>query len=102
MPLWPDAGRQLGLSRNATYQAADRGQIPGVIRIGRRLLVCRDPFERFLQEGMRPTGTLPRSKPARAGVCVERTWRSYSAKKSSFDTPKKLSWHPKKTFPLPK
>jgi hypothetical protein len=25
MPLWPDAGQALGLSRNATYDAARRG-----------------------------------------------------------------------------
>lgn len=34
----PEAGRILGLSRDAAYQAAARGQIP-TLRIGRRLLV---------------------------------------------------------------
>ena len=29
--LWPDAGRQLGLSKNATYEGARRGEIPGAI-----------------------------------------------------------------------
>lgn len=47
MNLWPDAGRQLGLGKNATYQAAERGQIP-VIRIGKRLLVSRVAFDRML------------------------------------------------------
>ena len=34
----PEAGRILGLSRDAAYQAAARKQIP-TLRIGRRLLV---------------------------------------------------------------
>ena len=28
--LWPETGRKLGLSRNGTYDAAKRGQIPTV------------------------------------------------------------------------
>jgi hypothetical protein len=36
--LWPDTGQALGLSRNATYQAAAAGEIP-TIRIGRLLRV---------------------------------------------------------------
>jgi hypothetical protein len=47
--LWPNAGRALGLSKNATYEAAKRGEITGVIRIGKRFLVLRAPFERMLQ-----------------------------------------------------
>jgi hypothetical protein len=30
LPLWPDTGKALGLSRNATYDAARRGDIPTV------------------------------------------------------------------------
>jgi hypothetical protein len=30
MPLWPDTGRALGLSKNATYDAARAGSIPTV------------------------------------------------------------------------
>jgi hypothetical protein len=51
MNLWPDVGRLIGLSKNAVYEAAGRGEIPGLVRIGRRLLVLREPFERFLKEG---------------------------------------------------
>ena len=43
----PEAGRLLGLSRNAAYQAAATGQIP-VIRIGKLLKVPRVAFERML------------------------------------------------------
>jgi len=30
MPLWPETGQALGLSKNATYDAARRGEIPTV------------------------------------------------------------------------
>jgi hypothetical protein len=40
IPLWPDAGRALGLQRSAAYAAAARGEIPGLIRIGRRYRVA--------------------------------------------------------------
>jgi excisionase family DNA binding protein len=48
--LWPDAGRQLGLGKNATYEAAERGEIPGVFRIGGRWLVSREAFDRALAQ----------------------------------------------------
>lgn len=41
----PEAGRLLGLGRNAAYDAARRGEIP-VLRIGQRLLV---PVPRLLE-----------------------------------------------------
>ena len=47
MPLWPDAGNLLGLSRGATYQAAQRGDIP-TIRIGGRVLALTHPLYRQL------------------------------------------------------
>jgi excisionase family DNA binding protein len=43
----PEAGRLLGLSRNASYDAAKRGDIP-TLRIGRLLLVPKIPFHRML------------------------------------------------------
>ena len=50
-PLWPDTGKQLGLGRNATYDAAARGEIPGLITIGRKKLVVKEVFLRRLSEG---------------------------------------------------
>jgi excisionase family DNA binding protein len=44
----PEAGRLLGLSRNGSYEAAKRGDIP-TIRIGRLLLVPKVPFHRMLE-----------------------------------------------------
>jgi excisionase family DNA binding protein len=44
----PAAGRALGISRNAAYEAARRGEIP-TIRIGRLLLVPKVAFERMLE-----------------------------------------------------
>jgi hypothetical protein len=38
VPLWPDAGQALGLSRNCTYDSAKRGEIP-TVRFGRVLRV---------------------------------------------------------------
>jgi hypothetical protein len=47
IPLWPDAGKILGLGRSATYDAAARGEIP-VIRIGRRKIVPIKRLERMI------------------------------------------------------
>lgn len=43
----PEAGRLLGLGRNASYDAAKRGDFP-TLRIGRLLLVPKAPFHRML------------------------------------------------------
>jgi excisionase family DNA binding protein len=43
----PEAGRLLGLGRNAAYEAAKRGDIP-TIRMGRLLRVPKVPFHRML------------------------------------------------------
>ena len=44
----PAAGQALGISRNAAYEAARRGEIP-TIRIGRLLLVPKVALERMLE-----------------------------------------------------
>jgi excisionase family DNA binding protein len=44
----PEAGKWLGISRNAAYEAAKRGEIP-VIHIGRLLRVPVVALERMLQ-----------------------------------------------------
>ena len=46
----PEAGKELGLSRNASYAAARRGEIP-VLRFGKKLRVPTARFERMLEEG---------------------------------------------------
>jgi excisionase family DNA binding protein len=43
----PEAGKLLGLGRNAAYDAAKRGDIP-TLRIGRLLLVPKGPFHRMV------------------------------------------------------
>lgn len=45
----PEAGAKLGLSRNGSYEAAARGEIP-TIRIGRLLKVPKAAFERMLDQ----------------------------------------------------
>jgi excisionase family DNA binding protein len=56
----PAAGRRLGLGRNASYQAARRGQLP-ILRFGRKLRVPRLAFEKMLAEA----GSKGRSRTAR-------------------------------------
>ena len=46
--LWPEVGQMLGLTRNAPYAAAKRGEIP-VIRIGKLIKVPKAAFERMLE-----------------------------------------------------
>ncbi len=53
MPLWPETGEALGLGKNATYEAAQRGDIPGLFRIGNRWLVSKAALEEFLKTGQR-------------------------------------------------
>jgi excisionase family DNA binding protein len=43
----PEAGLALGISRNAAYDAAKRGEIP-TIKIGRLLLVPKAALDRML------------------------------------------------------
>jgi excisionase family DNA binding protein len=42
-----EAAGILGIGRNSAYEAARRGELP-VIRLGRRLVIPRQAFERFL------------------------------------------------------
>lgn len=42
-----EAGQLLGLGRNASYEAAKRGELP-TIKIGRRLLVPKAALHRML------------------------------------------------------
>lgn len=47
MDLWPDTGKILRLSKESTYGAARRGEIP-TLRIGRRIVVPVAPLRRML------------------------------------------------------
>jgi hypothetical protein len=51
IPLWPDAGRLLDLSKNSTYKAARAGEIPGVLRFGRRYVVAVPALLKWLEDG---------------------------------------------------
>ena len=56
LPLWPDTGKALGLSRNATYDAAKRGEIP-TIRFGKLIKVPTAALHRMLEDaGQKPSG----------------------------------------------
>ena len=45
----PEAGKILGISRNAAYEAARRGEIP-TIRIGKRILVPLARLKQLLEQ----------------------------------------------------
>ena len=47
LPVWPDTGRALGLSRSATYEAIKRGEIP-CLRFGRKIVVSKIALDRLL------------------------------------------------------
>jgi len=66
----PEAGRLLGLSRNAAYAAAARGEIP-CIRIGSLMKVPRRAFERMLADASTPS-----EKPVGDGDSSRRQKRS--------------------------
>ena len=44
----PEAGRMLGLSRNASYEAAKRGDLP-TVKIGKLIRVPKVAFHRMLE-----------------------------------------------------
>lgn len=48
----PEAGAMLGLTRNGSYEAAKRGDIP-TIRIGKLLRVPKAAFNKMLEEAGR-------------------------------------------------
>lgn len=52
-----EAASLLGISRGAAYQAVKVGEIPGVLRLGRRVLISRVAFERWLSSGDPPADT---------------------------------------------
>jgi len=46
----PEAAKTLGISRNLAYELAARGELPGVIKLGQKRVVCsRLAIERLLQ-----------------------------------------------------
>jgi excisionase family DNA binding protein len=61
----PEAGRLLGLGRNAAYAAAQRGDIP-TLRIGRLLLVPKIALHRML--GMTGAGPATPTETTDAGA----------------------------------
>src|SRR5262245_35309487 len=62
-----EAGRRLGVGRDASYTAARRGEMP-VIEIGGRRRVPLAALERLLESGMLPTPLVkpPHSVPAKS------------------------------------
>jgi excisionase family DNA binding protein len=61
----PEAGRRLGIGRNAAYEAAHRGELP-VVRFGRLLRVPLPALDRMLQ-AVGSTGAKANSTDGRNG-----------------------------------
>lgn len=57
VPIWPDAGKAIGLGRTKTFELVGSGELPSV-RVGRRRLVpvsaIRDYAERLMAEQGQP------------------------------------------------
>ena len=51
-----EAAAALGIGRTSAYELARRGELPGVIRLGRRFVVSRDVLERLLSGADVATG----------------------------------------------
>lgn len=51
----PEVARFIGKKNAAIYKMIERGQLPGVTRIGRRLYIRRADLLRFLAEGRVPS-----------------------------------------------
>jgi len=46
----PEVARALGISRNLAYELAKRGELPGLIRLGAKRVVCSKlAIEKLLQ-----------------------------------------------------
>jgi excisionase family DNA binding protein len=43
------AAKRLGISRNSCYTLAAKGQLPGTLRLGKRIVVSIYQFERFIR-----------------------------------------------------
>ena len=50
----PEAARVLGIGRNTAYTLAREGKLPGVIDLGRRLVVSRAALEKVLGTQLKP------------------------------------------------
>jgi hypothetical protein len=62
--LVPEAGAQVGLTRNGSYAAVGRGEIP-VLRFGRLMRVPADLWDRIVSEGRPPPDPPSRNHPRR-------------------------------------
>jgi predicted DNA-binding transcriptional regulator AlpA len=47
----PELSAEFGVSEAVLYHLANSGQLPGARRLGKRIVVHRETFERWMQEG---------------------------------------------------
>jgi excisionase family DNA binding protein len=51
----PECAALLGLSRGTAYTAASHGLLPGVLRVGKRMMVSKAALQKALNEGWQPS-----------------------------------------------
>lgn len=55
----PEAAALLGISRGLAYELAKRGELPGLIRLGQKRVVCSKlAIQKLLEEGAHAPGLL--------------------------------------------
>jgi excisionase family DNA binding protein len=54
-----ELARLLGVNRGTVYEAIERGQVPGVIRLGRRILIARAIVRSWLGQNAESEGKAP-------------------------------------------
>ena len=55
-----EAAKILGIGRQTAYELAGRGELPGALRLGRRIVVSKRALEEFLKaNGPEGVGTAP-------------------------------------------
>ena len=47
----PELAEEFGVSETVLYGLANTGQLPGARRLGKRIVVHRQTFEQWMQEG---------------------------------------------------
>jgi excisionase family DNA binding protein len=47
----PELSAEFGVSETVLYNLANSGRLPGARRLGKRIVVHREAFERWMQEG---------------------------------------------------
>jgi excisionase family DNA binding protein len=73
-----ETGQLLRTSRSAIYAMIERGQLPGVTRIGRRVLIRSDLLMGWIDHNRAPS---PRSEPSPGAAQSRTSGEAYQARR---------------------